>query len=110
SIPTIHPDHLVNITNWGRTTCADLVKDNVTFDGLVIVEEADKGRVRSVTFSPDGNIVRSPGIAGTFALLATRPEQSSQTNESIFGSALTVQRVADTNRYSIETEAFVTGI
>lgn len=110
SIPTIHVDHLISITKWGREVCAELAAADVAFDRLVVEEAVAEGHVRSVTFSPDGNIVRSPGVAGTFALLAAKPEESALTNESIFGSAFTAKQVPETDRYSIDTEAFVTGI
>lgn len=112
SIAKIHVDHLVAIMSWGRTTCAELAREGVSFDGIVVTEKISEGHnhVRSVTFSPDGNIVRSPGIAGTFALLATQSGESKQLNESIFGSRITAQRVPDSTRLSVETEAFVTGV
>lgn len=116
TIPTIDVTYLIDINNWGRETCVNLQAENVPFDGVILVEEEHSSAttVRSVTFETDGNILRSPGVDSTIALLASKKGHHSSikelTNESIFGSGLTAKGIPETNRYSMETEAFVTGL
>ncbi len=116
TITTIDDKYLIHINNWGRKTCAKLQMEKISFDGVVLVEENHSSDtiVRSVTFEADGNILRSPGVDSTIAVLASKKSQHGSikelTNESVFGSRLKAKAIPEINRYSIETEAFVTGL
>lgn len=116
SIPTIDVQYLMQLNHWGRDMCSRLQAEKVPFDGVVLVEEKSSSHttVRSVTFEKDGNILRSPGIDSTIALLASKKKLHSSvkelTNESIFGSELTAKEIPETDRYAVEAEAFVTGL
>lgn len=116
TIPTIDVPYLIQLNHWGRDMCSRLQAEKVSFDGVVLVEEKSSSdtTVRSVTFEKDGNILRSPGVDSTIALLASKKAHHSSikelTNESIFGSELTVKGIHETDRYAVEAEAFVTGL
>lgn len=112
SIPAIDMVYLSSIMNWGKQVSLEM--DKHSLDGVILMETITPGEIRSVAFEKDGAILRSPGIDSTFALytaLGEKDEQPSKlTNHSIFGSELTaVQKAVSMQRYSIETQAFITG-
>ncbi|MFJ8066451.1 proline racemase family protein [Psychrobacillus sp. NPDC096426] len=115
SIPNIELVHLASLNNWGMACATKLTKENVDFEGVIVVEsETSPNKVKSVTFEKDGYILRSPGIDSTIAILASLLDRSVSIseieNESIFGSSLKAKVLsASERRFSIETEAFVTG-
>lgn len=112
-IPAIELDHLAAIADWGLAKTRSLTDEKVPFTGVILVEKVADGKVRTVTFEPDGYILRSPGVDTTLALLA---EQAKRTgagtieNDSIFGSPLTAE-LTDGNRLAgtVRTEPFITG-
>lgn len=114
-IPSISLDHLSVINEWGKTTIERLTQEK-TLDGVIIVETINENNqdVRSVTFERDGTILRSPGFDSTFAMLTALQESNKSmkqlSNTSIFNSQLTASLASEDNRFSIETEGFVTGI
>ncbi|SES19201.1 proline racemase family protein [Psychrobacillus sp. OK032] len=117
SIPNIELVHLAALNNWGMACVAKLAKENVDFEGVIVVEsgQTSPNKVRSVTFEKDGYILRSPGIDSTIAILSSLLDRfasfSEIENESIFGSSLKAKVLsASDRRFSIETEAFVTGL
>ena len=116
SIPGIELEHLAALNNWGIDKTAELTKENVEYAGVVLVESGTSlgQKVRSVTFEKDGYILRSPGVDSTFAILTsllnTPGGPSEIENNSIFGSSLTAKVLVEgACRFSLETEAFVTG-
>lgn len=116
TIPAIDVQHLLQLNHWGRNICLRMKDEGVGFDGVVLVEEKSSSdtTVRSITFEKDGNILRSPGVDSSIALLASKqalhPSVKELTNESIFNSRLTVKAIPETKRYSVEAEAFITGL
>lgn len=116
SIPSMELAHVSEITNWGRATVNKLKENNVEFDGVIMTEQNDKNDyIRSVTFEKDGSIYRSANIDSTVAILTAKRQKSNEieqlTNESIFGSSITVNYlVHKENRYSTRLKAFITGI
>ena len=116
SIPSMELAHVSEITNWGRATVNKLKENNVEFDGVIMTEQNDKNDyIRSVTFEKDGSIYRSANIDSTVAILTAKRQKSNEveqlTNESIFGSYITVNYlVHKENRYSTRLKAFITGI
>lgn len=116
AIPGIELEHLAALNNWGIAKTAELTKENVAYEGVVLVElsASATNKVRSVTFEKDGYILRSPGVDSTFAILTsmlnTPASPSEIENESIFGSSLKAKVLVEGEwRFSLETEAFVTG-
>lgn len=116
NIPGIELEHLAALNRWGLEKTTKLTSDNIDYAGVVVVESvpSSSDKVRSVTFEKDGYILRSPGIDSTFAILTSMVNkgagQSEIENESIFGSSLTAKKITeDALRFSVETEAFVTG-
>lgn len=116
-IPNINLDHLSSITKWGKYATDKYTNEQVVFDGIIITKptNAIANEVISVTFEKDGSISRSPGIDSTLAILTARLDDSEQrtqlTNRNIFGSTLTAHKLDDpSNRLSIETQGFTTGI
>ncbi|MER2090451.1 MAG: proline racemase family protein [Sporosarcina sp.] len=116
SIPGIELEHLAALNRWGLEQTTKLTSGNIDYAGVVVIESvpATPDKIRSVTFEKDGYILRSPGIDSTFAILTSlaikEAGQSQIVNESIFGSSLTARKLSeDALRFSIETEAFVTG-
>lgn len=116
SIPSMELAHVSEITNWGRATVNKLKENNVEFDGVIMTEQNDKNDyIRSVTFEKDGSIYRSANIDSTVAILTAKGQKFNEieqlTNESIFGSSITVNYlVHKENRYSTRLKAFITGI
>lgn len=111
NIPAIDVEYLFSLEQWGKeatTLHSDLC-------GVILYEylNLEKQVYRSITFTKDGYILRSPGVDSSFALLYVmqeiHPNLFSLTNTSIFGSAFTVKRRNKT-RYVIETRGFITGI
>lgn len=116
SIPGIELEHLAALNRWGLEKTTKLTSDNIDYAGVVVVESVPSSpeKIRSVTFEKDGYILRSPGIDSTFAILTSLANkgagQSEIENESIFGSSLTAKKLSvDEHRFSVATEAFVTG-
>jgi proline racemase len=116
SIPGIELEHLAALNHWGLEKRTKLTNDNIDYAGVVVVESVPSSpdKIRSVTFEKDGYILRSPGIDSTFAILTSlvnkEAGQFKIENVSIFGSSLTAKRLSeDALRFSVETEAFVTG-
>ncbi|WP_106497798.1 proline racemase family protein [Lentibacillus sp. Marseille-P4043] len=117
TIAGIRVEDLASIKKWGMETAEQMRSKCILFDGIVITEPHNEKRneVRSVTFEKDGSILRSPGIDSTFAILTvlsngTKP-LTELTNYSIFDSKLTATFITETNnRFSVETQGFVTGI
>ncbi len=117
SIASIHMESLSTIMRWGKQTREKTRRGQAIFDGITLVDSMDSvdGNIQSVTFGNDGYILRSPGVDSTvaiFAALLNRSGQSVQlTNQSIYGSKLTVQLVPGTrDRFYIETQGFITGM
>jgi len=116
NIPGIELEHLAALNNWGIAKTAELTKENVTYEGVVLVESSASAtnKVRSVTFEKDGYILRSPGVDSTFAILTSMlnmlASPSEIENESVFGSSMKAKILVEGEcRFSLETEAFVTG-
>lgn len=116
AIPGIELEHLAALNKWGIAKTAELKEENVAYEGVVLVESGVSAgsKVRSVTFEKDGYILRSPGVDSTFAILTSmlnmQASPSEIENESIFGSSLTAKVLVEGGcRFSLETEAFVTG-
>ncbi|ASK62341.1 hypothetical protein CFK37_09320 [Virgibacillus phasianinus] len=117
SIPSISMEHLSAIMKWGKQTTQEIRKQHA-FAGIILTEPVsmeDHAAVRSVTFKKDGSILRSPGADSTFAILEAWLQESSHittlTNQSIFNSTMTAELTNGTNhRFSMETQAFVTGM
>lgn len=112
SIPALEMEHLSVIMKWGERTVKN--QTNKDFNGIILMESIAASDIRSVTFERDGMILRSPGIDSTFAactLLLDKDETIGKvTNHSIFGSQLTAAVLKESKyRYSLETQAFVTG-
>lgn len=117
SIPTIGIEYVSEITSWGRATAEKLHKEGIKFDGYIIIEKSNSNinHIRSVTFETDGSILRSANIDSTVAILTSILQISKEleqlTNESIFGSAITVKTIPGLeNQYSTRLKAFITGI
>ncbi|WP_174614808.1 proline racemase family protein [Virgibacillus ihumii] len=117
SIPGIAIENLSPIIKWGNKTVSAM-REKQAFDGIILTEPIsiqNHAEVRSVTFKKDGTILRSPGADSTFAifqlLLHEYPDITTLTNRSIFESTLTASLAEGTkHRFSMETQAFVTGI
>ncbi|TMN21436.1 proline racemase [Lentibacillus cibarius] len=112
SIPAIEMTYLSSIMKWGKQIIAEM--DAQSLHGVILMETISSGEIRSVTFEQDGAILRSPGADSTFALYTALAEKGEQppklNNHSIFGSQLTaVQARESAQRYSMETQAFITG-
>lgn len=117
TIPGIQLENLANLSRWGLEQTMKLKEENIEFDGVVLTESAATvpSEVRSITFEKDGYILRSPGIDSTYAIFASLLGSSAKvealTNTSVFGSKLTANLVsAPANQFSVEAEAFVTGM
>ncbi|MFS8652286.1 MAG: proline racemase family protein [Caldibacillus sp.] len=116
SIPSIEMEHISAVTNWGSATLENLKNGKINFDGYVVIEKTKSpNQIRTVTFEKDGSITRSPNIDSTIAVLAALRKKSHKiehlTNKSIFGSSITVNRLANKeNRFSTRLKAFITGI
>lgn len=113
SIPSITMDYYYSILEWGSRTAGSLPEES-TVKGIVLLERCSDGEVRSVTFDLEGAIVRSPGIDTTFAIYTVLLQEGESlphlVNYSIFGSFLKASRLPGSSvRFSIETQAFVTG-
>ncbi|WP_175631951.1 proline racemase family protein [Virgibacillus siamensis] len=115
SIPGITIKNLSAIIKWGNKTVTEM-RERQAFNGIILTEPINHAaEVRSVTFKKDGTILRSPGADSTFAifrsLLHESPAITTLTNQSIFESTLTASLAAETtDRFLMETKAFVTGI
>ncbi len=112
SIPAIEMKYLSSIMEWGKQNIAGMEGENI--DGMILMESISPEEVRSVTFEMDGAILRSPGVDSTFAIYTALLEKGEQilqiVNHSIFGSQLSaIQDGESAHRFSIETQAFVTG-
>ncbi|MBE1553333.1 proline racemase family protein [Sporosarcina limicola] len=117
SVPGIQLEYLAALTSWGSEKVEKLSNENIYFDGIVLIESSPStpNKVRSMTFEKDGYILRSPGIDSTFAiltaLLSVSNDYSEVENISVFESVLTANLLSgDAYRFSVETEAFVTGM
>lgn len=117
SIPGINLAYLSAINKWGKAMAKRLSTEKIRFDGIVIAEELDssKNELRSVTFERDGNMIRSPGIDSTFAILTAqrliKNKYKALKNDSIFGSSISVQHLPGSyNRYSVTLQGFTTGL
>lgn len=106
-IPSLELEYLPAISEWGASHLTDEA------DGIVLVETIAADRIRTVTFEKDGYILRSPGIETAAAVFALRREETSGqslTNESIFGSTLTIQTADDKEQtVSVQGTPYVTG-
>lgn len=106
-IPSLKLEYLPAISEWGASHITDEA------DGVVLVETIATDHIRTVTFEKDGYILRSPGIETAAAVFALRKEETSGhslTNESIFGSTLTVQTADDKGQtVSVHSTPYVTG-
>lgn len=116
TIPGIELEYLAELNRWGLGKTTELNRENIDYAGVVVVNliPSYPGKLQSVTFEKDGYILRSPGVDSTFAILTALLEkaadQSKIENHSVFGSALTVNKVTEgSTRFSVKTEAFVTG-
>lgn len=117
SIPGIELQHLAALNNWGLKKVGELTKANVDYEGIVLIESGltSPNKVRTVTFEKDGYILRSPGIDSSIAILTSILDSlgnhNELENESVYGSSLSVKVLSEEGdlRFSVETEAFVTG-
>lgn len=114
-ISGIKLDQLAVISNWGIAKTAELINENIDFNGIILMEKfsSNMSKVRSVTFEKDGYILRSPGIDSTCAIHTSINLTESKCeieNESIFGSSLTTKlQFQNEFVYSVEAVPFVTG-
>src|SRR5699024_745407 len=114
-IPMIHLDYLSKINQWGKKMINRFVSLH-SLDGIIVIEPINghENHVRSVTFMRDETILRSPGFDSTFEILTALREKNKSiqqlSNESIFNSYLTAKLISKDNRFSLETEGFITGI
>ncbi|MET3574942.1 proline racemase family protein [Bhargavaea ullalensis] len=112
-IPAIELEHLAALSDWGASKSRELTDEGVSFSGVIVAEKLGDGRVRTVTFEPDGYILRSPGFDTTLALLAEQAKRTDARkleNESIFGSSLTAELTDEASLAGkVTAEPFVTG-
>ena len=112
-IPAIELEHLTALAEWGAAKACGLTDEGVSFKGVILTEKIGDNRVRTMTFEPDGYILRSPGVDSTLALLAEQANRTGAgriTNESIYGSELTAELAdGDTLAGRVRAEPFVTG-
>lgn len=115
-VPGIQLYYLSTIIKWSNKTSEKYSKIYPDLSGIILTEShGSTDKVRSITFDPNGNIVRSPGIDSTFAIFASRIEDGREhvrlTNKSIFDSTLTAHLIDKTNgRFSLQTKGFTTGM
>ena len=117
TISGIQLENLADLSRWGLEQTIKLKEESIVCDGVVLTESSatTPSEVRSITFEKDGYILRTPGIDSTYAIYASLLGSSTKvealTNTSVFDSKLTARLVsASTNRFSVEAEAFVTGM
>lgn len=117
SVPEISLKHLSIINKWGKEATKRFTDRNISFEGIIVVQSigASHHEVRSITFTRDGSILRTPGIDSTFAIFTTLLNRFDHTgkltNHSIFDSMLTASLIpTSNNRYVLETQGFTTGM
>src|SRR5699024_8324258 len=110
-VPRIELAALPAIRKWGKNALETYRNASPSLSGIIVVEHEDNddGEVRSITLEPDGNIVRSPGVDSTFAILAALKERDEKycklTNSSIFDSSLTAYVVdSASNHFRISAQ------
>ncbi|WP_042353776.1 proline racemase family protein [Bacillus rubiinfantis] len=111
---------LAQIQKWGSMILG-VLKEKYPVKGVILADESlvEKGRIKTVTFRPDGYIVRSPGFGTTLAgftsalakgrILADAP----LFNESIFGSELMISKVKQADagyRFTLSSRGFITAL
>lgn len=116
-IPSIQLEYLSAIMKWGKKAAQQYGNTYPDLSGIILAQSSDtaSNEVRSITFDPDGNIVRSPGIDSTFAIFTAQLEAGREhtklINKSIFDSVLVANLVDKTNkRFSIQAQGFTTGM
>lgn len=117
SVPEISLKHLSIINKWGREATKRFADRNIPFEGIIIAQSigGSNHEVRSVTFTRDSSILRSPGMDSTFAIFTALLDRGDHlgnlTNRSIFDSVLSASLIPGTNNhFSIETQGFTTGM
>lgn len=94
-------DNLTELKNWAKKQL-----ENGEDQAIALMEKTSQQSVRSITFLPDGSILRSPGIVTTIAA-ANNSGYERIMNESIYGGYLHAEKKA--NKWRIIARPFITG-
>lgn len=113
-------EELTALKQWGRTTLQSLkLEHSVESVVLMDASHAAEGKIKTITFREDHQIVRSPGFGTTMACYTSLVDQGqldkdlTLVNESIFGSFITVQPIEESTNHpkiNLISRAFMTGI
>lgn len=113
---SIHLDNVMELRNWGVEKINDLFSEHKRLDELVIFKRVGNSpqHFRTITFTHDGNIIRSAGIESTFALhMNSYTENNFKKNNKIKNENIVGNTFVSTkkkNKFVLSGRSFIYGL